>query len=797
MKARSDYAWQVLADSRRLLRARPLGNLMAVLVLALGLTAVVVVSSLAAMLADPAPDSVPASALYRYGVDAGGGNVFLLPRDEALALRDQPALARTALYRWADFNLSGESQGHDGQAERVSGLLVDGDPFALLDWRMALGRGFSSEDFAAGAAPVVVIGDRLWRNRFGADPLIVGRMLRVDGEPATVVGVLPPHRAYPFQNQVYRAISLASDEVRGSGQWRALSRIEDRAGLAQAEAAVAALQSERERILGDVAVRTPVRIALEWSDAIEPQVQMLIAVLAFVVALVMLLAASNAGGMVLVQWLGRGRDLALRHALGASSARIVASLAGHGVLLVLAAWLLALGLGALLLDSINQYFWSVDNGIPLYASLKLSPGILVLSLGVALLAAGCLTVPTWRRLRRHGLAQDLRNGMRTTASPAGRVGAALFGLQSALAVVTVLATVQAMQGARGALERPLGLDTSQVLVAGFVGGSAERNVRLAAGLRERLAAEPGFRAVSVSATMPVAAVMQTEVIRGEGRAIANHAPVDESFAAVYGLGMRSGRWFSASDVIERRRVAVIDPVLAEALFGATPAVGLSVSRQVGQELVEYQVIGVSERVRMGIHAGVPAGSMFLPQPADWSGGLALAARVQGAPQAFVARVQAVAAEVEPDVALSELGSFASMRWRHVGWTRMVLGMFAPLGALALLLAAASLAAVLGTLVAQRVREIGVRRALGAPSGSVIRSVLGASVRWGGIGAAVGVVLTFLLVAPLGQTLYGEAQLGPIVVLAALAAMALALALAAAAPLRRALKIEPTEALREE
>jgi putative ABC transport system permease protein len=787
---------QTLGDARRLLRARPFGNLAAVLVLALGLTAVVVISSLSSMMSNPAPDSVPAGELFSYGAQSGGG-VFLLPREEALALRETPALARTALYRWTDFNLAGEVGGQDGRAERVTGLLVDGDPFALLQWPMALGRGFAAEDFAPDAATTVVIGDRLWRSRYAADPTVIGRSVRVDGEPAIIVGVLPAQRAYPFQNQLYRAINLASDEVRGSGQWRALSRIADGALLAQAEAAVAHLQAERERTLGEAAKRAPVRIAPTWQDAVEAQVQMLIAVLAVLVGLVMLLAASNAGGLVLVQWLGRGRDLALRHALGASSGRIVVSLLVHGILLVLAAWLLALVFGVVLIDAINQYFWSVDNGIPLYAGMKLSPAVMALSLMAALLTAACLTLPTWRRLRRDGLVEDLRSGLRTTTGTSGRLGVGLFGLQSALAVLTVLATVQAMQGARSELQRPLGLDTGPVLVANFGGGSAERNAPLAAGLRERLAAEPGFQAVSVSAVMPVAAVMRSDVLRGEARVTAQYAPVDEAFARVYRLGLRSGRWFSASDIAEERAVVVIDPLLAEALFGNTSPVGLTVSRQVGGADVEYQVIGVTEQVRIGTQVGVPAASLFLPLPADWSGGLALAARVQGAPEAFLARVQTVAAEVDPDVALSELGSFASMRWRHVGWSRMVLAMFAPLGVLALLLAAASLAALLGTMVAQRVREIGVRRALGAPGRSVIRSVLAGATLWGGAGALVGIAIAYVLVAPLGQTLYGEGMLGASTVVTALLIMALALAAAAAAPLRRALRIDPTEALRDE
>jgi putative ABC transport system permease protein len=791
-----NYAFHILRDARRLLRARPFGNLAAVLVLALGLTAVVTVSSLAAMLSDPAPESVPAGELFRYGVESGG-SVFLLPREQALALRETSALARTALYRWTDFNLAGEAASNDAPAERVTGLLVDGDPFALLEWPMAFGRGFVPEDFAPDAAATVVIGERLWRSRFAADPNAIGRTVRVDGEPATIVGVLPAQRAYPFQNQIYRAINLASDEVRGGGQWRALSRIGDAGLLAQAEAAVAHLQVERERTLGDAAERAPVRIVPAWQDAIEAEVQMLIAVLALVVGLVMLLAASNAGGLVLVQWLGRGRDLALRHALGASSGRILASLLMHGVLLVLAAWLLALVFGVLLLDAINQYFWSVDNGIPLYARMELSTGVLAVSLIAALMTAACLTLPTWRRLRRVGLSEDLRDGLRTTGGASGRLGVALFGLQSMLAMVTILATLQAMQGARNELERPLGLDTAAVLVAGFGGGSAERNARLAAGLRERLAAEPGFQAVSVSATMPVAAVMRTDVLRGEATVMAHHAPVDLGFAEVYGLRLRSGRWFNASEVAEERPVVVIDPVLAEALFGDSSPLGLSVARQVGEQRIEYQVIGVTEPVRIGTQLGRDAASLFLPLPADWSGGLGLATRVQGAPEAFAARVQAIAADIDADLALSQLGSFASMRWRHVGWSRMVLGMFAPLGALALLLAAASLAALLGTLVAQRIREIGVRRALGARGAGVAVTVLRGAGAWGAAGTLFGIGLAFVLIAPLGQTLYGESQLGAGIVFAALLAMMSALAAAAAVPLRRALRIDPTAALRHE
>jgi ABC-type antimicrobial peptide transport system permease subunit len=160
-------------------------------------------------------------------------------------------------------------------------------------------------------------------------------------------------------------------------------------------------------------------------------------------------------------------------------------------------------------------------------------------------------------------------------------------------------------------------------------------------------------------------------------------------------------------------------------------------------------------------------------------------------------VAEIARGIDPDVALTDLGSFADLRWRANGWTRMVLGLFAPLGGIALLLAAAGLAALLGSLVTQRVREIGVRRALGASTGNVVRVLAGGLALWAGVGAMLGIALALQLASPLSQSLYDESSVGSFTVLGTLAVMLAALVCAAVVPLCRALRIAPTEALREE
>lgn len=787
-----------LTEAWRLLRARPLGNLAAMLVLALGLTAVVSIASIASLVMNDAPTAVPADELYVFGAGFGPAQGLSIKGEDALALRrDIPGLAQSALIRWNDFNVNSARSADGTRAERVSGLLVDGDPFRLLDWPMALGRGFDSADFQPGAPAVVVIGDKLWRSRFAADPSVVGQTIRVDSAPATVIGVLPPRRAYPFQQQMYRAIALAGDRAQMNRPWQSLTRIGDTGTLSAVEAALAAQQVDRERRLGEDARQAPLRIGALWGGESDPGTYLLIVVLAVVVGLVMLLAASNVGGLLLVQWLGRGRELAARLALGATPGRLVSSLFGQALLLAAGAWLLALLISSQVLDRFGEYLRSVENGIPLYAELALSLPVLAISAMVAMTTAALLTVPTWRRLARGGLALELRGGARTVGGGLSRFGRALFGLQSLLAVVTVLATLQAMLGARDQVRHPLGLDTDPVVVAQFHGSDPEAKARFAERLRERLAVEPGVEAVTVSGHLPVTLVSSRNVVRDEQRLNVDFAPVDLGFRDVYGFALRSGRWFNREEISEARPMAVIDPAMAAALFGNDDPIGRTFTVEESAGKVDYRVIGVSEPVRLVGRGGDDRPSLFVPVPGAPVYELAVSVRVRGAPEAFAPRLRAIAAEIDADFGLTDVGSFAASRWRANGWTRMVLGLFAPLGVLALVLAAAGLSALLGSLVAQRVREIGVRRALGATAGGLIRTVLGGLGLWGGVGSVLGVVLAFVLVGPLSQTLYGDNHVGLVSVLGTLIAMAGVLLLAGAGPVRRALSIQPTEALRDE
>jgi putative ABC transport system permease protein len=189
--------------------------------------------------------------------------------------------------------------------------------------------------------------------------------------------------------------------------------------------------------------------------------------------------------------------------------------------------------------------------------------------------------------------------------------------------------------------------------------------------------------------------------------------------------------------------------------------------------------------------------VFVPMPPRSGAELALALRLQGDIEAFVPRLQALAAEIDPDFALAEIGSFAERRARANEWAQMVLGMFAPLGVLALVLATTGLSALLGSLVNERIREIGLRRALGASGVSLGRGLLGGLGLWGAVGALLGIAAAVALIDPLSQSLYGESQVGAAAIAATLVALLLALAVGVAGPLGRALRIDPLTALRSD
>lgn len=784
----------ILSDLIRSWRRRAGSRLLITLVLASGLTLYCFTASLLDGLFLRPPAAIDAEHLYVVARGAGGASrANVIEGNDVLSLRQSdPLLQDLVATRWVEFNLSASEL-----AQRVDGLWVDGDLFGTLEWPMLAGRNFLAEDFRVGAAPTMVISADLWRSTYNADARLIGQTLLVDGEPVSLIGVLAPELSYPFQQQIYVATSLEGRDPLLGLDWSTLLRIEDAVQRQRIEALLATFQAARVARLGPDAEREPVGLARYWSNVTQADAQLMMFALGVLVMLVLLLAATNAGGLLLVQWIGRSRELATRAALGQSLGRSVASLLAEGLSLALLALVIALPLSVWLLGLMEHYLHHSENGMPRYLRLSLSPSVWLWTLLGTLLVSAALVLPTLRRLRRGDLIREMRQGDRGNVAGVHGFSRGLLGLQCALASLTLVVALVCAEGARRELGRPLGFDGTPLLTATFRFSDGERQARFATRLRQAALGLAGVQEASIGGALPLGLVPNRELLVGDQPLLTDYLPADAHYGQAWGFGMRAGSWFSPQDVEQLRPVAVIDQTLADALY-AGDAVGRTLplrdSRWQDQPLT---IVGVTDPIRSSMSGGADKPTVFAPVMPAAGYALTLSLRVDGAPQRLVAELRRLGREIDPAVALVDVQSFSRLRWVEADWTRVILSLFAPVGLLAALLAATALTALLGFLVSQREREIGVRRALGANGRKVGSAVLTGLRLPALIGVVLGLGAALLLALPLAGTLYGDRDIAAYASAGAIFMMLLALSVAALAPLRRALRVQPAIVLRGE
>lgn len=781
----------LLREGWRSLRNNLGTTLIATVLLAAGFAISLVVISLARSAFESLGSPIPAT-LMLIGEADGAGNVGWTHGPDVLKLRTAApeAMAQAAVVRPLRVSLRGPDRNLS-----LEGALIDGPLFANLHWPLALGREFEAEDADRGA---VILGHELWRSRFDADPTVIGRQLQVDGRAVTVVGVLPPYRSYPFHQQIYLAHRLDARSPMFERYWEVCVHADSPGQLDALRQAASAVQVERLQLLGDAAREEPLQVRTSMGNGVPADSQAMIGMLMLMGALLLILGSTNAGGLLLVHWLARSRELATRAALGSTRARLFGICLTQALLLVGLALALAYAVAAVLLKLLQDYLHSGSNGIPAYMQLSVQPHatwpVLVAALGCVLVVAA----PVLWRLRSPDLNTQIRAGERGN-SHAGWLGSALFGLQCLLSVATVLLTLICGQGARLMMQVDTGLDTTQVLTARFANADTTEQARLGRKLLADLQRDPALSAVSLSNSMPLLVQRQLRLNVGERAWTIGVSPVDAAYQQVYGITPERGHWFSQAQVDNAEQVAVLDRSAAELLFAGEDPIGRSFEeRQADGSVLRYVVQAVIPPVRTVDDPGPDKPSVFIPMRWNNPGGLVLAVRTRNTdPNSYIATLEQRVRSADPALALEGLRSFAGVHDEAGAMPRFILTLFAPLGALALLLAATGLTALLGSLVARRMRELGIRRALGASGTQLVGPLLRQLGVFGVSGMLLGLLLSWPLANALSDGVFGGEVLGAGIYLATLLTMALALLLAAAAPVRRALRVDPVLVLRQE
>jgi predicted permease len=789
------------------LLARPAWSALVVAVLGAGLgTVLYVLAVINGLVIRPLPFAEP-DQLYVGGTQyQGDDDLDSVPQRDADDLARR--LAGTAqVAGWSD----GTINLVDGErVERHEGSFVTPNLFATLGVQPLLGAGFVDADAAPGAPVRVAIGYDLWQTRYLGDPGVIGRAVRVNGESATIAAVMPQRFLFPRFTAVWMVSRGSTTPTRGDDRPMQLAiRVPDAAALPAVRGAFDAWHAAATREDPNAFRDTAPAVQAMNEFFIDAQTRAILGVMFAATLLVLLVACGNAANLILARQLGRQQELAVRMALGASRRRLAGGMFVHALVLSLCAAAFGLAGAQLAVTWTMDAFASAgDGGPPQWMRFDLDLRMVAFALAAALataLAAGLL--PAFKLAT--GVAGALRDGGRAVAGGGfARLGGVLVMVEIALSAALLIGALATVQNVRALDNFDLGVRTERVLTArlGLFDSQypdAASRLRLYERLSERLRAEGEVEDVTVSTALPGLnggniGLLPESAPATDAPQFIGYAPADARFGSTYGTRLLSGRWIDSRDGVDGHPVALVDRKFVERHGGGGEVVGRRFRLDPGgQNPRVVTVVGVTEALTIDDADDPAEGVMLVPLAQDTPSFVTVAMRVRGDPAAFKPRLAEVMREIDTDTPLYWVRTFDEVTGVANFGQRLLARIYGTFGVIALLLAAGGLYGVVGFTVAQRTREIGVRRALGATPRGVLGTILRRSAWQTGIGLAAGLLLGVPFALALSSSLDGTLALDPQIWLVVAVLLGVVSAAASMVPARRALRVDPMAALRHD
>jgi predicted permease len=804
-----------LRYAARTLLKSPGFALVAILTLALGIGANTAIFSVAnALLLRPLPYAHPERLVLVYAetADAAGAiHPLSFPRATFLSERSR-ALSAFAVFTSENFNLTGR-----GDPEQLSAARVSWNFFDVLGVRPVIGRAFLPDEDRPGGHAVCLISHTLWTRTFGARADIAGQTITLDATPYTVVGVLP--RAFHFiplgadvdlwAPKVFDLNITTPAQIRaGVGFLTAVARLAPGIAARQAEAEMDVLDRQYKRenpAMPDADPAQTIR-ARDLQAQTVAHVRTAVLILCGAVGLLLLIACANVAALLLSRALSRRKEIAIRAALGASRTALIGQLLAESILLALAGGALGIALSAAgthALAALGQ------GNLPRVEEIGIDWRVMAFTAGLSLLTGVLFGLLPAMQLSRQDLNPVLRAEGRGSAGGRrrNRARGALVVAQVALSMVLLVGAgllIRSFVRLRGV---SAGFDARNVLTMSVSLPPARypTGPRMAAfydQVVQRVSVMPGVRSAAVCSALPVRPVRFSPVlVEGQpelplaARPVLAIQMVSPTYFRTLRVALRQGREFGEGDNAAAPLVAVVNETLVRRYWPHENPIGKHLL--LGRMVQPAEVVGVAADVNNLSLAAAPEAEVYLSFPQRPWASMNLILRTAGDPHQWAGAARAAVAAVDRDQPVTAVNTMEEVLATSTAQQRFSVFLLGVFSVTALALAAVGLYGAIAYSVAERTREMGIRIALGAAKGEILRMIVGQGLALALAGLAIGTVAALALTRLMSGLLFQTGAADPASFAASALLFAAVAALASYVPARRATRVDPTEALRYE
>lgn len=808
---------QDLQYALRLVRRSPGFVATAVLTLALGIGANTTIFSVVnGVLLNPLPYPSSGQLVAVYGKTPGfdlGPVVYLNFLDWQ---HDTQTFNSMAIYRNQNYNVTGADE-----AERLSGYMISAAFFSTLGVRPVLGRTFRTDDDLLGAAPVAILGGGLWSRKFGSSPNVLGKSLILNGTSYTIVGVIPPgFTFYGNDRDIYTPIGQWNDpsflDRRISVSAHVVGRLKTGATLSQAKADMDVV-ARRLAAAFPVADKDAGITLVSMKDDIVGNVQPFLLVLLAAVGFLLLIACANVANLLLARSMGRSREFAVRAALGAGHARVMRQLLTESFLLAGLS-----GTAGLLLAfcGARAAMHTLPGTLPRVEEISLDGRVLLFTLALSLLVSMAFGLAPAVSGSRVNVMEILKESGRGSTGRRHRLQGLFVAVEVAMALVLLIGAGLMLRSLSALWRVNPGFNPSHAITFSLsmpsspATTSAETRARLRQ-FDDAMTSIPGVQAVSVTlgsrpmihdSSLPFWIVGQPKPANDNEMPQAMFYLVEAGFQQAMGMTLERGRFVTAQDNEHAPLVIDIDDVFARTWFPHENPIGKHVHLE--QFNVEAKIVGVVGHMKQwglgadqksAVEAQFYYPFMQLPEKLMRlaAGAVAVVLRTEGDPAAVMRPVRRAVAQLDRRDVIYGVQTMDEVVAGSFAARRVSMSLLAVFAAMALVLSCVGIYGVISCVVGQRTHEIGIRMALGAQRGDVLRLVLGEGAKMALVGVAAGIAAALGLTRLMAEELFGVTAQDPLTFAAVAILLTLVALLACYLPARRAMRVDPVIALRYE